>query len=375
MLRSDGIKRNTGAIILQILIVLAIAAVAVSALLVVWLSIAEYRPEERVMIAHDGTASKQMLEGGTYTVLTWNIGSGALGDNADFFLDGGKGVMTASLQREIVNLDTMELFMREKSPDVTFLQEVDFDSKRSHNLNQYEQLFDGLRQPVDLTGLYANDHKVPYVPYPIPSMIGKVDSGLVTMSQVPLTTSSERIQLPPGFGWPQRLGQPKRCLLVSRAPIVGVEKEVVFVNVHIDSRDNGEGKTAQTAALRDFLVSETEKGNYVIAGGDFSQVFSSFAGVYPPPEDNKLWRAGEINVADFPGSLSFYMDGRTPSCRSLDRPYAGADKDTFQYYLTDGFIVSSNLLDVQVETLDEGFVSSDHNPVILTFTLPRENTQ
>jgi len=63
------------------------------------------------------------------------------------------------------------------------------------------------------------------------------------------------------------------------------------------------------------------------------------------------------------------MDARTPSCRSLDRPLKGADKDTFQYYLIDGFIVSDNLRVEALETVGLDFVHSDHNPVRLTVTL------
>ena len=33
--------------------------------------------------------------------------------------------------------------------------------------------------------------------------------------------------------------------------------------------------------------------------------------------------------------------------------------------MIDGFIVSSNLEVKRLETLDEGFVSTDHNPVVL----------
>ena len=63
------------------------------------------------------------------------------------------------------------------------------------------------------------------------------------------------------------------------------------------------------------------------------------------------------------------MDNRVPTCRSLDRPLAGASAEGFQFYLIDGFIVSANVRADSVETLDYGFVSTDHNPVRLSFTL------
>lgn len=66
------------------------------------------------------------------------------------------------------------------------------------------------------------------------------------------------------------------------------------------------------------------------------------------------------------------MDQQVPTCRSLDQPYAGADPDTFQYYMIDGFIISDNLSVQTLETQDYGFTASDHNPVLLELTL-KEN--
>ena len=68
-------------------------------------------------------------------------------------------------------------------------------------------------------------------------------------------------------------------------------------------------------------------------------------------------------------TLSLLMDGRAPTCRSLDRPLAGADRENFQYYLIDGFIVSDNLRVEEMETVSLDFTSTDHNPVRLTVTL------
>ena len=63
------------------------------------------------------------------------------------------------------------------------------------------------------------------------------------------------------------------------------------------------------------------------------------------------------------------MDNSMPTCRSLDKAYAGADLTNFQFYLIDGFIVSANVQAKAAETLDEGFTCTDHNPVRLKFTL------
>jgi hypothetical protein len=74
--------------------------------------------------------------------------------------------------------------------------------------------------------------------------------------------------------------------------------------------------------------------------------------------DGALFGEGWILAAD-PGS---------PSCRSLDRPYDG-NREGFQFYLIDGFIISPNVQLNSVRTVDLDFRNSDHNPVMLNFSL------
>lgn len=87
--------------------------------------------------------------------------------------------------------------------------------------------------------------------------------------------SSERVALLCPFKWPVRLANLKRCLLVTRIPVEDTGKELVIINLHLEAYDKGERKIAQTKLLKDYLEKECEKGNYVIAGGDFNQVFSN----------------------------------------------------------------------------------------------------
>jgi endonuclease/exonuclease/phosphatase family metal-dependent hydrolase len=205
-----------------------------------------------------------------------------------------------------------------------------------------------------------------YVPYPLP-MIGHVESGLYTLSAAQARTA-ERISLPVPFSWPVRLVNLKRCLLVSRYPVKGSDKELVLINLHLEAYDSGEGKEAQTRQLVSFMQEEYAKGNYVIAGGDFNQRFTNIdQSAYPVYEG--MWQPGEISADAFGSGFSLLMDNTTPTCRSLDKAWAGAEAEGFQFYLIDGFIISANITPEAVETLDFNFACSDHNPVRMTFTL------
>ena len=356
--RHSGIKRAFRAVGIVLAVVLAAAAGLVGVL-----TLTEYRPADTVELALFGEAERTLSPGETFTVLTWNVGYGALGDNADFFMDGGTMVRSASRERVEENLEGILAEIRALSPDAVFLQEVDADSSRSYRVNELSFFQEGLDGFVSS---YAQNFRVLFLPYPVPP-IGRVDAGIATFTAFS-PSSAERIQLPVPFSWPVRTVNLKRCLLVTRIPVEGDDRELVLVNLHLEAYDDGEGKLAQTRMLAEFLNAEAEAGNWVVAGGDFNQIFSTADGSAYPAQPG-MWAAGTLDASLFGDGWRFRMDGRVPSCRSLDRPYAGADRETFQYYLIDGFIVSENLTAEAFETRDLGFVSSDHNPVLLRLTL------
>jgi len=350
-----GLLRAIGTLLL-------IALLFVAALFV-YLTVTEWKPADREAAAVEGTPSRTLYTGVPVTMMTWNIGYGALGDNADFFMDGGKGVHTADVQRVTENLEGIMNEIASVTPEILFVQEIDVDSTRSHRI---DELASFRRSLSAYASSFGTNYRVAFVPYPIPPL-GKIDSGVATFSAYPIE-SSERVQLPISFSWPVRMANLKRCALISRVPVANSDKELVLVNFHLEAYDSGEGKIAQTKMLADLLNAEQAKGNYVIAGGDCNQIFSTADTTKYPAQEGK-WAAGEIDVTQIAGDWQFLMDDSVPTCRSLDQPYAGADHATFQYYVIDGLIVSGNIRVDSLETVDLGFVCSDHNPVVMELTL------
>jgi len=345
-----------------LLIVLLLAAI------LEYLTLTEYKPEPGEMAAVDHGNWDLLKEGDTLKILTWNCGYGALGDNADFFMDGGRGVMTADRERVQSNLDGILEASAQMDPDVILYQEIDTNAARSHFIDEEITMINGLLKEDELrySSAYADNLNVRFIPFPIPP-IGRVKSGIMSFTGA-FTSSAERIQLPCPFKWPVRLANFKRCLLLSRIPIKDSDKELVIINLHMDAYDDGVGKTEQTRALFEIMNREAGKGNYVIAGGDFNQTFDSIDSSAYPLQEGK-WAPGRLETAAFGEGWQFLMDSGVPSCRSLDQPYAGSDKESFQYYAVDGFIVSSNIEVRSCETKDLGFVCTDHNPVLLECVL------
>ena len=212
---------------------------------------------------------------------------------------------------------------------------------------------------------YALNFSANYVPFPVPT-IGKVRSGLLTFSRYGIREAT-RISLPSPFSWPVSVVNLKRCLLVTRIPVAGSDKELVLVNLHLEAYDDGEGKLAQSKQLREFLAQEYEKGNYVLAGGDWNQIFPRSDSTWPNTHE-ELWTPGYLDEAELAEGWRYVWDDAVPTCRLLNQPYDPADTENTQYYVIDGFLVSPNLRVESVETIDESFTYSDHNPVLLTIS-------
>lgn len=372
MIPATGYKRKVGVghmigRVIGILVVLALLAVV---LVMGGLTLTEYRPADTEEVAVNHPASGIVEQGQQMSVLTWNAGYSGLSDEADFFMDGGKSVVSVSEEGVKDNLANIERIIAEQNPDIVFLQELDVDSSRSYHIDESEEI----GRTFSMEGYcnaFATNYLVPYVPYPIPPL-GQVYSGIQTETRFAVD-SATRVQLPCPFGWPTRIVNLKRCLLVERIPIADSDKELVLINLHLEAYDDGKGKAAQTEQLARLMRREYDKGNYVIAGGDFNQTFSNVDTSAYPVQSEDYWQCSSIDADGFPEGWQLLMDASVPTCRSLDRAYDAGDSN-FQYYMIDGCICSPNVLVDELATIDTGFDYSDHNPVRMTITLSDEET-
>lgn len=364
MSKQNKSNSNTLKKILKVIVTLVICIALLFVLLITYLSITEYKPGEVETIKILNNASEEISKDKEISIMTWNIGYGALGDNADFFMDGGKMVNTATKKRLESNLNSIEEFVRNEDANIQFFQEMDTNSYRSHHKNEYQRMGKVLS---DSASALAYNFKVKFIPYPLPP-IGKVESGISTFSEYKINTA-ERIKLPIPFKWPVRIANLKRCLLVTRLPVAGSDKELVLINLHLEAFDDGSGKIEQTKKLKEYMDKEVAKGNYVIAAGDFNQTFSNIdASMYPVVWDS--WVAGLIDQKDIGSNYQMLMDNSAPTCRSNHKVYRDRDPNKpYQYFMIDGFIVSDNVKVSDVSTKNLDFKSSDHNPVLLKFTL------
>lgn len=328
-------------------------------LVLIWLTIREYRPEaEEALAVPSGTETP--APGSSLEILTFNTGYAGLDKTQDFFMDGGSQVQPDSRQEVEENLQGIAGILKEHPADVYFLQEVDLDSKRSYRIDQQAYY----QENLDLPGVFACNFKCDFIPYPLPP-IGKVESGILTMTDLAVSSAS-RISLPESFSWPVKTCNLKRCMLETRIPLTGTDRELVLINFHLEAYDSGEGKIRQSQMLAEKLQKEYEAGNYVIAGGDFNQTFEGIDKY--PLKDTDNWAPGVIGEDSLPEHFSFAVDDSYPTCRLLNEPYSGSF-DTAQVYVLDGFLVSDNIKVNQVSVINTDFAYTDHQPVRLEVRL------
>ncbi len=336
--------------------------------LILFLSITEFKPKktENLEIFYKDKSKVEVQKNKLIRILSWNLGYAGLGAKQDFFMDKGSMVRPETAEDVVENMDGILATIKDLHADILLLQEIDRSSKRSYYMNQQEIL----AISENMSYASALNYKCEYVPYPIPT-IGKVESGLASYSNYKMD-EARRESLPGTFHWPVSLAHLKRCLLVTRFPLDS-GKNLVLVNLHLEAFDDGPGREAQTKALMDVLKSEYEKGNYVIAGGDFNQTFPNKRPEFFALKEG-LWHPGVLTEAMLPEGWSFASDDSAPTCRATHSVYTSAlenddIKKNWQHYLLDGFILSPGVELRKVKTMDNDFLFSDHNPVYIEVVL------
>ena len=328
-------------------------------LLLIILTLVEYKPEDRENIHTIGDASKEALNmDEEYSITSFNIGYGGLGETEDFFMDGGKTIRPESKAIIENNIKNIKEKIIDLNSDFVLIQEVDEDSKRSYGMDQVKELL-----LEDMEGSFAYNYRAKYVPFPFPP-IGKVNSGILTMGKYRIK-DSERLSLPNPFSWPVRTVNLKRAIQITRYPIENKENDFVLINFHLEAFDSGEGKIEQTKLLSKIIVEEYEKGNYVIAGGDWNQTL--IKGLELDEELLTEWTPGSLDWDSLP-DWEVGVDRNVATNRSLIKAYIGNEEKLAKFFI-DGFIVSPNIQIKETKVEEMNYKYSDHEPVKMDFIL------
>nr|WP_303934456.1 hypothetical protein [Treponema denticola] len=332
-----------------------------------FVTIAEYRPKAVEKADINVNAKKTILQTDeVLKVLNWNIGYCGLDAQNDFFYDGGKNVTARSKEAVLDNLEKVKALLKKEDCSFNLLQEIDVKSKRSFYVNQKKALSAFF---TDYDSALALNYDALIVPAPISTPLGRVKSGVFTLSKYGIQ-KAERLQLPGAFSWPLKTVNLKRCLLVSEIKTDAQGKNLYIINLHLSAYDAaGVLRKQEMEFLQNLALKFYNEGHWVIAGGDWN---SLFPGVeknrfmpYTTPEEFLEWI--EYSPADFIGKdWKWGFDNSVPTVRLLEKPYVKGENYTT---IIDGFICSPNVEIVGVKTTDLNFEVSDHHPVIAEFKL------
>lgn len=358
------------------------AAVLAAGAYVAYVLLQYYRIEDDLALEVSAVSERKAVLGEEMSVLTYNLGFGAYSPEYSFFLDTGvmndgrevRGIYAKGMSKEDVqkNLDGQIKTAAEADADFCLFQEVDERAHRSYKIDMRKGMTDGMN---GYANTYAEYFHTAYLLYPFGDPMGSANAGLLTLSKFEISSATRR-SFPVTDHAIDKLFDLDRCFVVHYLPVEGTDKMLVLINLHMSAYDKGGTiRAKQLEMLNKVLSAEREKGNYVIAGGDFNhcliadefeseeEALTHFSSEQRVPE----WvKNSVLHKSDLAEGFSIAADKVTATCRGADIPY---EKGVNYTTTVDGFIVSDNVLVTEVKTVDTDYAYSDHNPVKLTFEL------
>jgi endonuclease/exonuclease/phosphatase family metal-dependent hydrolase len=317
-----------------------------------WQTLTEFKPEVEEKIFENANS---VAIPDTFTIVSWNIGYCGLGEEMDFFYEGGKMVRPEKSQYYNYREDVLRQIKSFDTTTFILLQEVDSIARRSYHDNQLAHLRGNL--PHDL---FFSVNYDAWVPVPVSEPMGKVIAGVATLTSVtPISVS--KVYFETSYKWPKSLFMLKRCFLETRFK-TREGKELVIINTHNSAfEDASQLREKELAKLKKLMIQEYEKGNYVIVGGDWNQ--------NPPGYDTthvmEIYRPEVITPSipsDFlPNDWIYAYDNHHTTNREVKTPYMQGVTGSSAI---DFFILSPNINLQFVRVIPTGYKESDHQPVI-----------
>ena len=319
-------------------------------------TITEYHFEDETKLSQD-SENIQSLSDSTFELISWNIGFFGLGEESDFFYDGGEDVFQSkeTVQKNVDGV--LDLIEKNQNVDFFLLQEADSLSWRSQKL---DFLGATAKLTESFTSHLALNYASNYVPIPLSNPMGPTFSGLLSMSKFDVK-EAVRYDLRTESLWPKRLFFLKRCFLTQRIQLE--EKELVVINIHNSAYDkSGKKKNKEMQQLMTFAENEFAQGNYVIIGGDWNKTPPNYA----PVDSTKGYLEQGFTQSDIPENWQWVSDQTIPTNRKLDIPF---DAELSYTSVIDYYILSPNLQTDSVAVINMDFAYSDHQPVYLKVSI------
>ena len=349
---------------------------------VIYVAAQYYRIGDNLALEVKNGQTQSISAGEEYTVISYNLGFGAYSPEYSFFMDEGvmkdgkkvagkyaKGMNKADVEK---NVSGQAELIGEQNADFYFLQEADEKADRSYHINMVERMTAALPSHASI---YAENFHTANLIYPFNDPIGKTDAGILTLSRYRVQSAVRR-SFPITKNFIDKLFDLDRCFSVQYLPVEGSDKFLTLINLHMSAYDKGGTiRAKQLEMLNAVLKEERDKGNYIVAGGDFNHcliadqfesdeaAFAAFKSEQVTPD----WvKSSVLHERELTEGYRIAANKEKATCRGADIPYTvGVNFET----VIDGFLYSDNIEVVREETVDTGYAFSDHNPVKMSFRL------
>lgn len=362
--------------ILKIFLTLLFVAVLAVGGYVAYMEFQYYRIEDHVRLTSKVVSEETVEYDTPYRAMTYNIGYGAYSHEFSFFMDHavvkstgeevrgkyGKGISREDVLR---NSEKSVEIARDAACDFYLLQEVDTKATRSYEVNQsvlFEESFPSYES------YFANNFHSAYLAYPLNDMHGSVNSGIQTLSRFAVASSVRR-SFPVTDAFLAKFFDLDRCFKVNRM-LLEDGKEFALINVHLSAYDEGGLiRREQLKMLNGVLREERDKGNYVLVGGDFNHDYCDSREKFPSDKEIPAWLQ-VLSESDLTDGYSFVVPENVDECGTCRGTETLYDPANTAQFTVDGFLISDNIR-ASAQIVNEDYIASDHNPVILTFTLKK----
>lgn len=349
--------------VIKFFIWIVVAVVVLFGLFLVYITLTDYKPDKIIKLVENPNA--ETIKQDTFDLMTWNIGYAGLGAEMDFFYDGGKKVRpTEKLSQKYLN--GIKSFVKSTdSVDFWLLQEVDVNSRRSYHHNEVQEIEN---ENTAFTPVFAMNYDVQFVPVPIYEPMGSVEGGILMLSK-PVPEEAARYAYPLIASWPNKLFLLDRCFILEKFPMTN-GKELLVLNTHNSAYVYDSAlRLKELKIIKQKMLEEYAKGNYVIAGGDWN----ANPPLFKPSADYDGHRfvasVVKMNPDLFPHGWQWTFDSTAPTNRQNYQAFVKGENGTTTI---DYFIVSPNIKVIQTKTIDLDFKYSDHNPVFIKISLNLE---
>lgn len=196
-------------------------------------------------------------------ILTFNIG----------FLYGrgseGPGYEHRELDFYQKTVDKLSQEIKDWDADVVCLQEVDFDSSRSHGMNQAQYIAKKAGYPYVAEAVSWESNYIPFPYWPMKNNFGRMKSGGAIISKYPLTDHEVVLLAKPmSQPWWYNLFYLHRYF--QKVTINLGEKKFKLINLHLEAFDKVDRKSQSEK-----LVEKVKNDKIDIVAGDFNTLPSS----------------------------------------------------------------------------------------------------